>query len=274
MNKKTIEILEEDLHAYVDHQLSEEKVKAVEELMRNDPEVALQVQEWQQQNMAIIDHFDSNYSNEIPEKLTIKNIKSKQELKQENKDSHKQPWFYAMAASFLMVASGSIGWFAHSISQPTQKNVLGFVNSAISAHQVFAVEVRHPVEVGPDEQDHLVAWLSKRVDHPLKLPELEKFGYKLLGGRLLSMQKGKPAAQFMFEDKEGQRITWMISKNPAYSDHALLSKNEDSVNSFYWMDSNVAYSVTGQIDPKKLRELSLGIYRQINERPFNQMTSL
>lgn len=262
MNKKTIEIQEQDLHAYVDHQLSEEKRQAVEALMLTDPKVALQVQQWQQQNKMIVDHFDKSDSGEMPEKLKLKNLKSIQK----NKGSHKPSWFYAMAASFLMVVSGSIGWFAHGLTQPVQQNMINFVDSAIAAHQVFSVEVRHPVEVGANEQDHLVAWLSKRVDHQLKIPELKDFGYTLLGGRLLSMRKGRPAAQFMFEDKEGQRVTWMISKNPSYHDRALLSKKEKSVNSFYWMDSKVAYSVTGEISRNDLHELSLGIHKQINEK--------
>jgi len=43
MSKNTIEIQEDDLHAYVDQQLSAEKVEAVETLMRKDPQIAQQV---------------------------------------------------------------------------------------------------------------------------------------------------------------------------------------------------------------------------------------
>jgi len=148
------------------------------------------------------------------------------------------------------------------------------LNSAISAHQVYTVEVLHPVEVGADKKEHLVSWLSKRVGHSLIIPDLDDYGYKLLGGRLLSIQEGNTAAQFMFEDTEGKRITLFVSKDSSYQDHALLSKTNSGLNSFYWMNSEIAYSVTGENDRKSLRNLSLGIYKQINEKQAKQLASL
>ena len=270
MNKKTIEVNEDDLHAYVDKQLSAEKIAAVEALMRENPDVLLQVQQWQQLNKAMTKQFDNQRFDDIPAQLNVREMATKLA----NKKTQGQRWYYAIAASFLMVISASFGWFANELSQPNQQNSTNFVKSAISAYQVFSVEVLHPVEVGADKQEHLVAWLSKRINHPLKLPELQDYGYTLLGGRLLSMQTGNPAAQFMFEDHEGKRITWLVSKNASYHDRAFLSKNDDKVNSFYWMDSNVAYSVTGEIAQKTLREISLEIYQQINDRPLNKLAGL
>ena len=274
MNKKTIEIQEDDLHAYVDQQLSAEKIEAVETLMRENPEVALQVQQWQQQNKAIKELMDNESFTNVPERLDIKKLSSKQS-NNETKSHHTQrrPWVNTMAASVLMLISGALGWFAHGISKPAQ-NTASFVNSAISAHQVFSAEVLHPVEVSAEQKDHLVAWLSKRIDHSLKVPELQEYGFNLLGGRLLSMQKGKPAAQLMFEDNKGQRITWLISKNASYHDKAFLSKKEKNVNSFYWMDSKVAYSVTSSINREELRKLSKNIYQQINNKTPKQIASL
>jgi len=263
MNKKTINIQEDDLHAYVDKQLSTEKIEAVEALMRKSPEVALKVQQWQQQNESIAILFNKNEFSEIPERLNIEQIN----LKQNNNSSKSHPWVYSMVASLLMLVSGSIGWFAHSISKPNYQNNSSFVSSAISAHQVFSVEKLHPVEVGAEKQDHLVAWLSTRIDHPLKVPQLQEYGYSFLGGRLLSMQKGSPAAQFMFENKKGQRITWLISKNPAYRDRELILKEEGDVNAYYWMDSKVAYSVTSEINHEELQRLSQAIYLQTNKQP-------
>lgn len=262
------DIQEDDLHAYVDNQLSEEKRLAVEALMRNDPNIAAQIHQWQLQNTAISEYFDKESFDDIPEKLNLNKIKNNENLLHISKKKPQvQRWFYAMAASvFLMIGSGVSGWFAHSIFEPVQPNVPTFANMAISAYEVFSVEVLHPVEVGAEKKEHLVKWLSKRIDHPIKMPELENYGYKLLGGRLLSMQKGRAAAQFMYENQQGKRITLLVSKSPVYKDHAFLFKNENSVNSYYWMDSNVAYSVSGEMAQKNLHNLSQGIYQQINNQ--------
>ncbi|HIO93081.1 MAG TPA: anti-sigma factor [Leucothrix mucor] len=265
MNNKTIEIQEDDLHAYVDNQLSVEKVEAVEALMRKDPKVMQQVHEWQQQNEAITALFSNDESLPTSEKLKLKNI-----IKQTSVDTpntHKTPWFYSVAASvFLLVMGGALGWFAHGLSQPLTKNTANFVNSAISAHQVYSVEVLHPVEVNADKQKHLVAWLSKRINHSLAVPNLQEYGYDFLGGRLLAMRKGKAAAQLMFENNEGKRVTLLVSKNKNYRDQAFHLKNIDNINTYYWMDSKVAYSITGEMNSRELRKLSTSVYQQLNEK--------
>ncbi|MCK5917513.1 MAG: anti-sigma factor [Cocleimonas sp.] len=273
MNNKTIEIQEDDLHAYVDNQLSVEKIEAVEALMRKDPAIAQQVDQWQQQNKAITALFSNDESLPVPEKLKLKNIMS--EAKKNKPNTYKIPWFYSMAASlFLLVIGGTLGWFAHGLSQPLTKNTTNFVNSAISAHQVYTVEVLHPVEVNADKQKHLVAWLSKRINHSLAVPNLEEYGYDFLGGRLLSMRKGKAAAQLMFENNEGKRVTLLVSKNQSYRDQALHLKNIDNINAYYWMDSKVAYSITGEMNSSALRKLSKSVYQQLNVKLSAKLASL
>ena len=43
---------------------------------------------------------------------------------------------------------------------------------AANAHAVYVPEVRHPVEVGADQEAHLVQWLSKRLAVPVRAPAL------------------------------------------------------------------------------------------------------
>ncbi len=70
---------------------------------------------------------------------------------------------------------------------------------AAVAHAVYSPEVRHPVEVGADQEAYLVRWLPKRLGANLKVPHLAAQGYPLVGGRLLPGERG-PAAQFMYQD--------------------------------------------------------------------------
>ena len=263
MSNNTIEIHEDDLHAYVDKQLSAEKVEAVEALMRKDPQIAQKVYDWKKQNKVILALFDEEAFAEIPDKLSLEYLNKESNNKIEKAQG--TPWFYSMAASiFFMTISGTIGWFAHDISHSMTPNTTNFVNSAISAHQVYTVEILHPVEVNANQQKHLITWLSKRIDHPLAVPDLQAYGYNLLGGRLLSMLKGRAAAQLMFENKEGKRVTLLVSRNPSYRDQAFHLKNEGDINAFYWMDSNVAYSIASKMSSEALRKLSKSVYEQLN----------
>lgn len=275
MSQPIIAIQEDDLHAYVDNQLSEEKRKAVEALIQTDLNVAKKIQQWQLQNRAIREHFKEKSFIDIPEQLDLDKLHAKDY--QVTNRSPKHHWFYTMAASLLLMITGSfMGWFAHSILQPVKisPSAPNFINSAISAYEVFSVEALHPVELGADKKDHLVTWLSKRINHPIQMPKLDNYGFKLLGGRLLSMQQGRAAAQFMFENNQGQRIAWLISKSSIYKNHAFFFKNEKKINSFYWMDSEVAYSVSGEMNRESLHKLSQDIYQQINSQKNQQVASL
>ena len=43
------------------------------------------------------------------------------------------------------------------------------------------METRHPVEVGADEEAHLVQWLSKHPGYRLIVPDLNSLGFRLMG---------------------------------------------------------------------------------------------
>src|SRR6185312_11907936 len=77
---------------------------------------------------------------------------------------------------------------------------------AAIAHATYSPEVRHPVEVGADDEQHLVNWLSKRLGVKVRAPKLEEAGMSLVGGRLLPGESG-PVALFMYQSQNGRRLT-------------------------------------------------------------------
>ena len=80
---------------------------------------------------------------------------------------------------------------------------------AAIAHATYSPEVRHPVEVGADDEQHLVAWLSKRLGIKVRAPKLDEAGMSLVGGRLLPGDNG-PVAQFMYQSQNGRRLTLYV----------------------------------------------------------------
>ena len=135
---------------------------------------------------------------------------------------------------------------------------------AARAHLVYAAEVRHPVEVDASQQDHLVAWLSKRLGTKLKVPVLAEEGYELLGGRLLPGPDG-PVAQFMYQEATGRRLTLYVSaRSKSDGPTAFRFAQEGPVAVFYWIDGNWGYALSGEIDKPALSRISASVYRQLN----------
>ena len=88
--------------------------------------------------------------------------------------------------------------------------------NAITAHTIYAAEQRHAVEVGADDKDHLLGWLSKRLGVTLIAPDLTADGFQLVGGRLLPAGHTS-AAMLLYEDTNGNRIS-------IYVDHRRRGK--------------------------------------------------
>jgi anti-sigma factor RsiW len=135
--------------------------------------------------------------------------------------------------------------------------------SAARAHVVYASEVLHPVEVAAAEQDHLVRWLSKRLDVKLKVPVLSEVGYELMGGRLLPGIDG-PVAQFMFQDAAQKRVTVYVT-NRQHKDPITAFRyiQEGPVSVFYWVDDECGYAIAGELGRPELTRIATLIYKQL-----------
>ncbi|SCK55000.1 Transmembrane transcriptional regulator (anti-sigma factor RsiW) [Variovorax sp. HW608] len=145
-----------------------------------------------------------------------------------------------------------------------------FVHAAAVAHVVYAPEKRHPVEVAAAEQQHLVQWLSRRLDRPLRVPDLTAQGYTLVGGRLLPGNEGA-RAQFMFERAGGERLTLYIGSLGAGADAsrgdetAFRFSADGPVPSFYWVDRGFGYALTGPLSRDALLGLATVVHRQLEK---------
>ncbi|HUJ00853.1 MAG TPA: anti-sigma factor [Usitatibacter sp.] len=135
---------------------------------------------------------------------------------------------------------------------------------AARAHLVYSPEVRHPVEVDAKQQDHLVKWLSKRLDTPLKVPVLTQEGFELLGGRLLPGGRG-PVAQFMYQDATGKRLTLYVTptRNAEEKLTSFRFAKEGDVSVFYWIDDQCGYALSGEIDKGTLAKVAALVYKQL-----------
>ena len=176
----------------------------------------------------------------------------------------------AIAASGLFVglAAGVLaGWQLHiwRASVPPQAEVPSFVKRAAVAHAVYSPEVRHPVEVGADQEQHLVAWLSKRLGAQVRAPRLEPMGYSLVGGRLLPGENG-PVAHFMYQTEKGRRITLYVRTDAAENrETAFRYAAEGNVKVFYWIDRKLGYALSSaDLSREDLIKVATAVYQQLN----------
>ena len=248
---KSIE--ENDLQAYVDRRLDPARCAEVEQYLSENPGEAERVRAYERQNAMLKNLFDPVLDEPVPERLP-------QLL------AHgRYPAFRRYAAFAASLAGAAIlGWFLRGELQPPDIYVPSLARQAAVAYAVYSPEVLHPVEVGAAQEDHLVKWLSKRLGQSVKAPDLALLGYELVGGRLLPGSE-KPAAQFMYQDARGQRLTLYVSTDVTGNrETAFRYAREGQVSVFYWIDGPLGYALSGDVPREKLLTVADSVYRDLN----------
>jgi anti-sigma factor RsiW len=253
MKELNLPVTEDELHAFVDGELPDDRCANVEAWLKSHPDDAARVAAWRKIAEQLQLRYGGVVDEAIPKRLEIDKIISK---------PHR--WMYgAVAAAMLaFVAGGAAGWTMHGVAA-TPSAYASFTEDALDAHRLYVVEVRHPVEVGGTERDHLQQWLSKRVGYQVAPPQLDKAGLKLVGGRLLPGPDG-PAAFFMYEGPSGERYTVYSSRaKTADMQMRYVTKRTDA--SMFWSDSGVGYALCGPADRDRLQQVASLVYDQVEK---------
>jgi anti-sigma factor RsiW len=254
----------ERLIALADGQLAGAERAELEARLASDPTLADGLRAYRAQRGALHAHFDPVLDEEIPARMLPRS-------------PVRRPVLARVAAAAALVLFGAAGgsvatWRLSrhrltplSMQASPANEVSRFVRQASIAYAAYAPEARRPVEIGVDQQQHLVAWLSKRLGREIPAPFLEDRGLALLGGRLLPGEANEPAAQFMYETRAGERVTLYV--------RALVSEpvqpttfrvtEEAGVSTFYWVDRDWGYALSGTLPRATLLDVARAVYEQL-----------
>lgn len=281
MNEQHGPISEEDIHAYVDGALAEHRRAEVERLLETDDALARRVSDYFALGNLLHERYDHVLSEPVPQRLLprepaapVAEVARKRGFAAAN-----WPHFAGLAAALVVGIGIGVGGMT---SQPAREMLMSangdsparrvgaskeesFARQSAIAYVTYAPMVTRPVEVGADQGQELVKWLSSRLGTDVHAPILTRVGFNLMGGRLLPGEDG-PVAQFMYHDANGERITLNVSHRKPKSDVTAFKLYEDgSVKVFYWVDGDFGYAVSGAIDRKVLLDVSHDVYEQLTE---------
>ena len=242
------------LSAFVDSELPESERAAVREHLARDPQAAAQVASWRAQKAALQALCGAPEREEPPFIVLRARI----------------PWWrrVAVAACWLAVGAGlalALGPLVPRLGGGGNGDVMSFARRADIAYAVYTPERRHPVEVVAAEEEHLINWLSKRLNRHLSVPSLQEYGYTLVGGRLLPGEAG-PAAQFMYENQGGARLTLYVTGIPK-DETAFRLFRDGNRRTFYWISDHMGYALSGPIEEHKLRSIAIEVCGELGGRP-------
>lgn len=269
------------LGAYVDDELPPPERAALYARLAADPQAAARVAAWRTQKAALqmlceglrAPGESSRTKDEPPAVLVVR---------------AREPWWWraGIAASWMVAGAGVVVLAAALLPRLAPNTAEGllafaphstlarvqmldtpeaFARRADVAYAVYSPEQRHPVEVAASDETHLVAWLSKRLGKPLSVPSLTEYGYALVGGRLLP-GNAEPAAQFMYENDAGERLTLYVGRSGNDRDAVRLLR-DGTRRTFYWSTNRTGYALSGPQTEPKLREIALDVCSALGGKP-------
>lgn len=253
-------VTEADLQAWHDGRLAADRRAQVDEWLAAHPHDAERFGAYRDIDMQLRERFGPILEQPVPPRLAMS-------LQPQPHRMHRMQRMQRIAAAWLLaVCSAAAGWFGHDVLQAASPNDLA--RQAAIAHAVFSPEVRHPVEVVAAQKAHLSAWLSKRLNTQLTLPQLDALGYTLVGGRLLTGNHGA-VAQLMYRDDSGRRVTLYVSPeyvaNDAEKAGGFAAARIAGLNVVYWSDEHFGCAITGDLPQQELMRIGHAAYGQLDE---------
>ena len=252
------EIPRETLMAFVDGQLDPKVRAEVEAWLAANPDAALDLTLMQRQSDAIRTLYGPAAAEPVPARLDPHRLALAQ--------SRRRWQVLGRAAMFVGVLGLGIaaGWLLRPAgSDPALYNRL--IADAVSAHTVYVAENRHAVEVAGADTEHLSSWLSNRLSTELAMPDLTEAGYAFLGGRLLPAPglPGGRAAQLMYEDGSGQRLTLYVTPATGVGGPEFELARFGTDNALFWSNAAITCTIVGAQSPQTMQALATSVFAQL-----------
>lgn len=243
--------IEERMSAYLDGEMTSEERAAFEELLENDPSVAERAANW-------------TATDDLVQSMVPMPSESHMDgLMAANRPTEPRWPMRKVAGLALVFMLGGAGGFGlnelRQTDDPAQILIVQATMDATSAHRLFTVEMRHAVEVGPDETEHLETWLEKRMGRKMIVPQLDDHGLTFIGGRLLP-SGGQAAAQYMYEDAQGERVTVYMARTAAEARTSLRFLEDDDLTTVRWQDGPWVFFVVAPLEREKLSPIAAKVH--------------
>ena len=257
-------ISEADLQAYVDGYLPAERRQEVDRWLAANPDDEARLRAYSEQGRLLRERLAPLLHEPLPASL-------RKLAERPARRTSGGPWLFgswalrplAAGALVAIIAAGA-GWTARGLQPQAGPSAnMPLARQAAVAHAVYSPDQRRPVEVGAEQEEQLVRWLSKRLGAAVSVPKLGKLGYELVGGRLLPGNLG-PVAQFMYQDAAGQRLTLYVTSELAGSrETGFRFAREGEINVFYWLDGRFGYALSAGIARHDLATIASAVYEQL-----------
>jgi anti-sigma factor RsiW len=263
-------VQEAELQAYVDGLLDSRRRPTIEAYLATHPGEAARLAAYRNQNIGLHALFDprpdgGDGENDVPNGLVVLAGRLEARLRRSDERRAAMRHLPRLAASLaLLLTAGAAGWVALGQAGGGGDPLVAFTGQAAQAPlqpagiTVAATEGEQPV----------TAWLAAQPDGvPARLPDLESLGFRLAGERLVTTDGGRPAAQLLYRDDAGARVTLTMREGGKAGQAGFSFARDGDTARFLWQDIHMAYSLSGAIAEEKLLKIAEAVSASLRRGP-------
>lgn len=236
----------EDIHSYIDGELSDDAAVLVRAYLDAHPDAAAVAEDYREINAAILSRAAMADSLPLPERH-IDAV-------------NRRPHAPLVAASVALLAAGAVaGWVAHASLTPRSDVLDILAREAGASWATYAPDARRPVEIAAEDTLQLELWLTNRTGRVIAVPALDDQGLTFLGGRLVTGEN-KPAALLMYQDTAGRRLVVLMSPEFAGDGPTGMHfrRQPDSA-AVIWANGQEGFGVAGPFSEDELRRAAVAV---------------
>ncbi len=242
------------LHAFADGELEAHERDDVERRLAQEPDARSLLDAVRREKAALHAVYDPILNEAVPPALLAAARTAPQ--------ARRAPWMAIAASAVFLTLGASVGWMGARVSGPDELEMMS--KRALVAHEVYANDAKHSVEVSAAESDQLQTWLTKRIGAKVVIPDLADRGFTFVGGRLLAAEE-RPAGQLLFEDESKHKVAVFVTLNANHRDVPMQMEQRGNLWGCYWLDGKFGLAVTGDLPKEEVLALAQDVYDQLEK---------
>ncbi len=254
---------EEKLSAFLDGELPEAEAVEIEEALARDPALQAELEALMAADTLAKDAFAGLGDEPVPHALAaaIRDADVATPANTTTAPSWFSGWIAAAAACVMLLVGTAGGYMVGTTRGVEVAAAPGWLVDIADYHAVYAGQKRHLVEVGADETDHIMTWLTNTVGADVRVPDLSASGLTFQGARLL-VAAGKPVAQLMYTDANGAVVALCQIANPSPQD-SIVERTIGAFDMVSWGGTDANFVIVGDTGRDDLDEIAAAAALQV-----------
>jgi anti-sigma factor RsiW len=244
----------EDVSAYLDSELGEERCAAVESHLADHPEAAVRLAEYNRRDEVLRRAFAE---------LSADQTKRPTPRVRRASSRGRHRFRLAIAAAMLGMILGPAGWWYGSTILE-DRALATLAHAAVTAHLLYGSQSGQRPLVAED-QDHVSPKLSALLGVEVKAPNLSQLGLRLVGLRELPADRG-PAALLVYRDTDGRDVSCYFKRFAENRETNFTRMAAAGTNVIYRLDEHLGYAVVGALPVSALQKIAELGYREISSK--------